>query len=127
MKSNSGCCVDKAPWREQTRSRNNQSVTAVLQMSEGDGLDPGSDSPLRVILPSRGQVAMSGVFLVVTARVDGVLLASEGWRPGLLMNILPGTPPLRNYLTQNVSSAGQPGWLSLLSIQLLISAQVMIS
>ena len=96
-------------------------------MSEGDGLDPGSDSPLRVILPSRGQVAMSGVFLVVTARVDGVLLASEGWRPGLLMNILPGTPPLRNYLTQNVSSAGQPGWLSLLSIQLLISAQVMIS
>lgn len=45
---------------------------------------------------------LSGTFL------EGVLLASHGWRPGMLLNILGCTkksPPTKNYLAQNIIMA----------------------
>ena len=42
------------------------------------------------------------------ARLQGLPLACNGQRPGLLLNILPrrGQPPIaKNYLAQNVNSA----------------------
>ena len=37
----------------------------------------------------------------------GFLLASSGWMPGMLLNVLQctGRPPTRNYLVQNVNIA----------------------
>lgn len=52
-------------------------------------------------MPPRGQLAMSGHILVVTARLEG-LLVSSGWGPEMLLNT--GQPP-HNKEVQNVTSA----------------------
>lgn len=49
------------------------------------------------------------IFLDVTTRLGGKLLASGGWSPGMLLNILQCTeqrpPPAKNYKAEGVNDA----------------------